>query len=74
VGTWRTGPTYGARKVSVYGPSRLGRIARMLRFRRRKRFLPTEPLDEMPPDIGVREPRRPRPLGGAGAVTLDPPQ
>jgi hypothetical protein len=35
--------------------------------------MPIEYLDDPPPDIGVREPRRPRPLGGAGAVTLDPP-
>jgi hypothetical protein len=46
----------------------------MLRLRRRNRCLPIEPLDDMPPDIGVREPRRPRPIGGAGAVTLEPPQ
>jgi hypothetical protein len=26
-----------------------------------------------PPDIGVREPRRPRPSGSSGAATLDPP-
>jgi hypothetical protein len=47
----------------------------MLRLRRRRdtRVL-TEWPDEPPPDVGVREPRRPRPFGGAGAVTLDPPQ
>jgi hypothetical protein len=26
-----------------------------------------------PPDIGVREPRRPRPAGSSGAAVLDPP-
>jgi hypothetical protein len=28
---------------------------------------------EPPPDIGVREPRRPRPSSGAGSAVLDPP-
>lgn len=28
---------------------------------------------EPPPDIGVREPRRPRPTSGAGSAVLDPP-
>jgi hypothetical protein len=46
----------------------------MLRLRRHSQSPPTAPLDDLPPDIGVREPRRPRPAGGAGAVTLDPPQ
>jgi len=46
----------------------------MLRLRRREDRPPAGWLDEPPPDIGVREPRRPRPFGGAGAATLDPPQ
>ena len=29
---------------------------------------------EPPPDIGVREPRRPKPFGSAGAAVLDPPR
>jgi hypothetical protein len=29
--------------------------------------------EEPPPDIGVREPRRPRPEGGAGTAVLEPP-
>jgi hypothetical protein len=28
---------------------------------------------EPPPDIGVREPRRPRPSSGAGSIALEPP-
>jgi len=28
---------------------------------------------EPPPDIGVREPRRPRPSSGSGSALLDPP-
>jgi len=28
---------------------------------------------EPPPDIGVREPRRPRPSSGTGSAVLDPP-
>src|SRR5215831_13377052 len=37
--------------------------------------LPNTWLDEPPadPDIGVREPRRPRPDGGVGTVVLEPP-
>ena len=28
---------------------------------------------QLPPDIGVREPRRPRPSSGSSAAVLDPP-
>jgi hypothetical protein len=35
--------------------------------------VPSSWLDDSPPDIGVREPRRPRPEGGAGTALLEPP-
>jgi len=54
-------------------PSRMKRLISFLRFRRQK-AVPAEWFDEPPPDIGVREPRRLRPFGSAGAVLLDPPQ
>jgi hypothetical protein len=43
--------------------------------RRCEQTVPSSWLDEPPvdPDIGVREPRRPRPDGGAGTVLLEPP-
>jgi hypothetical protein len=55
-------------------PNRLQRLIAFLR-RRCEQTLPTSWLDEPPadPDIGVREPRRPRPSGGAGIVLLKPP-
>jgi len=42
--------------------------------RRCEQTVPTSWLDEPPadPDIGVREPRRPRPNGDAGTVLLEP--
>jgi hypothetical protein len=52
------------------------------RFKRLLAFLrlcdtttPSSWLDEPPsdPDIGVREPRRPRPHGGTGTVVFEPP-
>ena len=50
---------------------------RLIAFLRRRceQTVPTSWLDEPPidPDIGVREPRRPRPNGGAGTVLLEPP-
>jgi len=50
------------------------RLISFLRLRRQK-TVPAEWFDdEPPPDIGVREPRRPRPFGSAGAVLLDPQQ
>jgi hypothetical protein len=42
-------------------------------FRRRPCPPEWEQWREPPPDIGVREPRRPRPSGFGGAAVLDPP-
>jgi hypothetical protein len=55
-------------------PNRFKRLVTALRLRRR-RTIPSEWLDEPPadPDIGVREPRRPRPDEGSGTALLDPP-
>jgi hypothetical protein len=36
-------------------------------------FRPIEPGDGFDDDAGVREPRRPKPSGGAGCVQLDEP-
>jgi hypothetical protein len=53
------------------------RFKRLIAFlhRRCEQTFPTSWLDEPPsdPDIGVREPRQPRPHGGAGTVLLEPP-
>jgi hypothetical protein len=54
-------------------PTRIRRLISFLRLRRQK-AVPPGWFDEPPPDIGVREPRRPRPFGSAGAVLLDPPR
>jgi hypothetical protein len=43
-------------------PSRITRLLRFLRLRRQ------------PPDIGVREPRRPKPSASGGAITLELPE
>ncbi len=61
-------------KPSCRRPNRFKRFIAFLR-RRCEQTAPSPWLDEPPagPDIGVREPRRPRPHGGAGAVLLDPP-
>jgi hypothetical protein len=32
-----------------------------------------EDLPDAPPDIGVREPRRPRPPSGSGTAVVEPP-
>jgi hypothetical protein len=55
-------------------PNRFRRLIAFLR-RRCEQTVPSSWLDEPPadPDIGVREPRRPRPDGGAGRVLLEPP-
>jgi hypothetical protein len=55
-------------------PNRFKRLIAFLR-RRCEQVVPTSWLDEPPadPDIGVREPRRPRPNGGAGTVLLERP-
>jgi hypothetical protein len=54
--------------------SRFQRLIALLR-RRCEQTVPSSWLDEPPadPDIGVREPRRPRPDGGGAAVLLEPP-
>src|SRR5436190_1046786 len=53
------------------------RFKRLIAFlgRRCEQTVPSSWLDEPPadPDIGVREPRLPRPNGGAGTVLLEPP-
>jgi hypothetical protein len=55
-------------------PNRFKRLLAFLR-RRCETTTPSSWLDEPPgdPDIGVREPRRPRPNGGTGTVLLEPP-
>jgi hypothetical protein len=55
-------------------PSRFKRLIAVL-HRRCAQTVPKSWLDEPPadPDIGVREPRRPQPHGGAGSVLLEPP-
>jgi len=40
---------------------------------RRRRYEDRSSWGDMPPDIGVREPRRPRPSSTGGAAVLDPP-
>jgi hypothetical protein len=54
-----------------------GRFRRLIAFFRRRceQTMPCAWLDEPPadPDIGVREPRRPRPDAGVGTVLLEPP-
>jgi hypothetical protein len=42
-------------------------------FRRRPKRDDRSLWEEPPPDIGVREPRRPRPSSSGGAAVLDPP-
>ena len=44
-----------------------------IRFLLSRRPRPVEPPYELPPDCGVREPRRPRPIPGAGAAALPEP-
>jgi hypothetical protein len=55
-------------------PNRFNRLIAFFR-RRCEQTVPSSWLDGplADPDIGVREPRRPRPHGGAGTVLLDPP-
>jgi hypothetical protein len=61
---------------------REGRRRKESRFRRLLRLIGIGPGPESgspgesdsPPDIGVHEPRRPRPSGSAGAAVLDPPR
>lgn len=53
-------------------PNRVKRLVAFLR-RRSPAYAPFDWPEEPPPDIGVREPRRPRPGSGSGSVLLDPP-
>jgi hypothetical protein len=53
-------------------PNLFKRIVARL-FRRAPRLEDWSGWGEPPPDIGVREPRRPRPAGPGGAAVLDPP-
>jgi len=57
------------------------RMSRLARFRewlsrraRRHQELPGLPPDMGPPNAGVREPRRPLPFAGAGAVAVQLPE
>jgi hypothetical protein len=54
-------------------PNRFKRLISF--FRLRRQTVPSSWLDDLPadPDIGVREPRRPRPDAGSGTALLDPP-
>jgi hypothetical protein len=60
----------------VNGPRKPGRLRGLLdRLRRRRRSPVSEDLrPESPPDIGVREPRRPRPSSGSGTAVVEPPE
>jgi hypothetical protein len=42
-------------------------------LRRRPRYEDRSVWPDVPPDMGVREPRRPRPSSFGGAAVLDPP-
>jgi len=42
-------------------------------FGRGPRYEDRSSWGDLPPDIGVREPRRPRPSSTGGAAVLDPP-
>ena len=53
-------------------PNRMKRLVAFLR-RRSRTYAPVDWPEELPPDIGVREPRRPKPGSGSGAAVLDPP-
>ena len=52
----------------------LARALNFLRLRIRTKRCGDFYLDEPPPDIGVREPRRPRPSAPSGAALLELPQ
>jgi hypothetical protein len=73
-------PTAGLHWGSLKSPrcSRWSRWWRIVtRFCRRRRRpcgdVPTNPPESFPPESGVREPRRPSPLSGAGAAALPEP-
>jgi hypothetical protein len=55
-------------------PDRRKRVIAFL-WHRCEETVPSSWLDEPPadPDAGVREPRQPRPNGGASTVLLEPP-
>ncbi len=53
-------------------PRRRGRLRSLLDWLRRRGAEVPEDLPEPPPDIGVREPRRPRPSGGSGTAVVEP--
>jgi hypothetical protein len=40
--------------------------------RRCETYVPIQWPEDPPPDIGVREPRRPKPWSGPGSALLDP--
>jgi hypothetical protein len=52
---------------------RLRALLERLRWRRRRPPIPDVPPEE-PPDIGVREPRHPRPSSGSGTAVVEPPE
>ena len=52
-------------------PGRLRSLLDRVRLRRSKPLPEVPP--EPPPDIGVREPRRPRPSSGSGTAVVEPP-
>jgi hypothetical protein len=62
------------RKPRCRQPNRFKRLIAYARGRCEE-TVPSSWIDEPPtdPDVGVREPRRPRPEGGAGSVLLTPP-
>jgi len=53
-------------------PNLFKRIVSTLFRRPPRQFEDRSGWSDPPPDIGVREPRRPRPLGSGGAAVLDP--
>jgi hypothetical protein len=55
-------------------PNRFKRLIGFIRHYRDPKPLLTPDRPDDPPDIGVREPRRPRPGSGSGSAVLDPPE
>lgn len=54
-------------------PGLLKRFFAFLRQKDRCETVCGDWFGEEPPDIGVREPRRPRPGSGSSSIVLDPP-